>query len=144
MQKEHGIRTSTGVEPFSLLKCLDANIFLLPSVFTLIEMICPKICSKSGLKSPKSPLPVHVSRSKRHQFRTFFALLDPTGFALIFNINVKDVRRNDHLSEKLKRMSLNLIRQLNYVTPPPVLRPISVNSLSSNKHRFSKALLRRQ
>jgi len=57
-------RTSTGSEPFSLLIGLDATIFLLPSVLIVIETICPKICSKTGLKSAKSPFPVDVRRSK--------------------------------------------------------------------------------
>ena len=56
---------STGSEPFSLLISLDATIFVLPtSVLILIETICPKICSKSRLKSAKSPLSVDVRRSK--------------------------------------------------------------------------------
>ena len=37
--------TSTGSEPFSLLICLDAIKFVSLSVFTLIETICPRICS---------------------------------------------------------------------------------------------------
>ena len=57
-------RTSTGSEPFSLLVSLDATVFILPSVLILIETICPKICSKSRLKSAKRPLPVDVRRSK--------------------------------------------------------------------------------
>ena len=57
-------RTSTGSKPFSLLISLDATVFLLPSVLILIETICPKICSKSWLKSAKRPLPVDVRRSK--------------------------------------------------------------------------------
>ena len=57
-------RTSTGSEPFSLLISLDATIFVLLSVLTLIETICPKIWSKLRLKSAKSPLPVDVRRSK--------------------------------------------------------------------------------
>jgi len=60
----HLRRTSTGSEPFSLLISLDATIFLLPSVFIVIETICPKICSKTRLKSAKSSLPVDVRRSK--------------------------------------------------------------------------------
>ena len=40
-------RTSIGSEPFSLLICLDATKFILLSVFTLTETICPRICSKS-------------------------------------------------------------------------------------------------
>ena len=57
-------RTSTGSEPFSLLIGLDATIFVLPSVLILIETICSKICSKSRLKNPESPLSVNVRRSK--------------------------------------------------------------------------------
>ena len=57
-------RTPTGSKPFSLLISLDATVFLLPSVLILIETICPKICSKSWLKSAKRPLPVDVRRSK--------------------------------------------------------------------------------
>ena len=57
-------QTSTGSEPFSLLVSLDATVFILPSVLILIETICPKICSKSRLKSAKRPLPVDVRRSK--------------------------------------------------------------------------------
>ena len=44
---------STGSERFSLLICLDVTKFVLLSVFTLIETICPKICSKSRLKGAK-------------------------------------------------------------------------------------------
>ena len=56
---------STGSEPFSLLISLDATIFVLStSVLILIETICPKICSKSRLKSAKSQLSVDVRRSK--------------------------------------------------------------------------------
>ena len=57
-------RTSTGSEPLSLLMCLNAAVFVLLSVVILIETICPKICSKSRLKSLKRPLPVDVRRSK--------------------------------------------------------------------------------
>ena len=57
-------RTSTGSDPFSLLISLDATIFVSPSVLILTETICPKICSKSRLKSAKSPFPVDVRRSK--------------------------------------------------------------------------------
>ena len=49
---------------FFFLICLDTTKFVLRSVFTLKETICPKICSKSRLKSAKSPLPVDVRRSK--------------------------------------------------------------------------------
>ena len=57
-------RTSTGSERFSLFKCLYTTKSVLLSVFTLTETICPNICSKSWLKSAKSPLPVDVRRSK--------------------------------------------------------------------------------
>ena len=50
------------VSLFSLLICLDATKFVLLAVFTLIETFCPKMCSKSRLKSAKSPLPVYVRR----------------------------------------------------------------------------------
>ena len=48
---------------FSLI-CLDATKFVFFNVFTLIQMICPKIWSKSHLKIAKSPLPVDLRRSK--------------------------------------------------------------------------------
>ena len=52
---------STESEPFSLvLICLGTTKFVLLSVFTLKETICPQICSKSRLKSAKSLLPVDV------------------------------------------------------------------------------------
>ena len=57
-------RTSTGSELFSPLIRLDATNYVLLSVFTLIETICPNVCSKSQLKCAKSPLPVDVRRSK--------------------------------------------------------------------------------
>ena len=38
--------------------------FVWLSVFTLIETICPKVCSKSRLKCAKSPLSVDMRRSK--------------------------------------------------------------------------------
>ena len=57
-------RTSTESEPSSLLVSLDAAKFVWLSVFTLIETICPRICSKSQPKSVKTPLPVDVRRSK--------------------------------------------------------------------------------
>ena len=57
-------RTSSGSEPFPLLISLDATVFILPSVLILTETICPKICSKSRLKSAKLPFPVDVRRLK--------------------------------------------------------------------------------
>ena len=40
------------------------NLYNLLNVFTLKETICPRICSKSLLKSGKSPLLVDMNRSK--------------------------------------------------------------------------------
>ena len=57
-------RMSTGSEPFSLLINLDTTKFVLLSVFTLKETICPRIWSKSRPKSAKRPLPVDICRSK--------------------------------------------------------------------------------
>ena len=59
-----GRRTSTGSELFSPLILLDTTNYVLLSVFTLIETTCPNVCSKSRLKSAKSPLPLDVCRSK--------------------------------------------------------------------------------
>ena len=63
--------TSTGSEPFSLLVSLDATIFVLPCVFILIETICPKICSKSWLKSANSLLPFNISFNKPNNLLPF-------------------------------------------------------------------------
>ena len=41
-----------------------ATKFVLHIFLTVIETICPKMCSKSRLKSAKSPLSVDVRRSK--------------------------------------------------------------------------------
>ena len=49
---------------FFFLICLGTTTFLLLSVFPFKETIYPIICSKSRLKSAKSPLPVGVRRSK--------------------------------------------------------------------------------
>ena len=54
--------TSTGSDPFSPLIFLDATILVLLSVFTPRETICPRIYSKSRLRSSKSP--VDMLRSK--------------------------------------------------------------------------------
>ena len=42
-------RASTGSEIFSLLICLGTTKFVLLSVLTLIETICPNVCSKSSV-----------------------------------------------------------------------------------------------
>ena len=48
----------------SVLICLDSTTFLLLSVFTLKDTICPKILAKPLPKNAKSPLPVDVRRLK--------------------------------------------------------------------------------
>ena len=57
--------TSTGSEDFSLLICLYAIKFVLPSFFTLVETILLKILAKPLFRNVKSPLPVDLRRSKR-------------------------------------------------------------------------------
>ena len=57
-------RTSTGSEAFSLFICLDANKFVLLSVFSLIKTINPRVSTKPLPNDAKSPLPVDVRRSK--------------------------------------------------------------------------------
>ena len=69
---------STGSEPFSLLMCLDAIKFVLLSLFTLKETICPRICSKSRPKSAKTPLPVDVHCSKRLLLKLPFSAVSQT------------------------------------------------------------------
>ena len=70
---------STGGEPFSLLICLGTTKFGLLSVFTLKETICPKICSKSRLKSAKSLLPVDVRRSKTSLLKALPKMMTKNG-----------------------------------------------------------------
>ena len=57
-------RTLTRSDSFSLLICLDSIKFLLLSVFTLKDTICPKILAKPLPKNAKSPLSVDVRRLK--------------------------------------------------------------------------------
>ena len=57
-------RTSIESKAFSLLICLDAIKFVLPSVFTLIETICPQIWAKPLPKNSESPLSVGMRCSK--------------------------------------------------------------------------------
>ena len=56
--------TSTGSEAFSLLICLDANKFVLLSLFSLIKTIYPRVSTEPLSNDAKSPLPVDVHRSK--------------------------------------------------------------------------------
>ena len=56
--------TSSRSELFAFSICPDAPKYVLLSVFTLIETICPNVFSKSELKSAKSPLPVDVRRTR--------------------------------------------------------------------------------
>ena len=46
----------------------------LPNVVTLKENICPKLCSKTRLKSPKNPFAVGVRRSKTSLLKLFKGL----------------------------------------------------------------------
>ena len=57
-------RTATGNETFSLFTRLGATIFVILSVFTLIEKIYLKIRAHPLLKNEKRLLPVAVRRSK--------------------------------------------------------------------------------
>lgn len=56
--------TSTESEAFSPWVCLDATIFLLVSLFILVEAIWPKVWAKSLPKNVRGPLPVDIRRSK--------------------------------------------------------------------------------
>ena len=68
-----------GSEPFSSLICLGATKFVLLSVFTLKETVCPKICSKSRLKSAKGSLPVDVRRSKTSLLKVLLKIMTENG-----------------------------------------------------------------
>ena len=57
-------RTSTGSEAFSLFICLGANKFVLPSFFSLIKTIYPRVWTKPLPNDAKSPLPVDIRRFK--------------------------------------------------------------------------------
>ena len=59
---------------FFLLICLDATKFILLSVFTLIETMCPKMCSKSRLKSTKCPRLACVAQKRRWLVSLFISL----------------------------------------------------------------------
>ena len=48
----------------SSLICLNATKFVIVSVFTLLETICPKMWAKGLSSNAGSPLPVDVFRSK--------------------------------------------------------------------------------
>ena len=52
----------TGSEDFSLLICIEATKFVLLSVVTLIETICPNLWAKPLPKNSISPLLVNVRR----------------------------------------------------------------------------------
>ena len=67
------------VSVFSLVICLGATKFVLLSVFTLIETICPKFCLKSRLKSAKGSLPVDVRRSKTSLLKVLLKIMTENG-----------------------------------------------------------------
>ena len=56
--------TSTGSELFSLLVCLDANKFVLLSLFSPLKTIYSRVSTKPLPNDAKSSLPVDVRRSK--------------------------------------------------------------------------------
>ena len=58
------LRTSTGSEAFSLFICLEANKFVLLTLFSLIKTISPRVSTKPLPNDAKSPFPVDVRRSK--------------------------------------------------------------------------------
>ena len=64
---------------FCFLICLGTTKFVLLSVFTLKETICSQICSKSRLKSAKSPLPVDVRRSKTSLLKVLLKIVTENG-----------------------------------------------------------------
>ena len=57
-------RMSIGSEAFSIFICLDAYKFVLPSLFSLIKTIYPRVLTKLLPNDAKSPLPVDFRRSK--------------------------------------------------------------------------------
>ena len=52
---------------------------VLLSIFTLKETICPKLCSKSRLKSAKGSLPVDVRRSKTSLLKVLLKIMTENG-----------------------------------------------------------------
>ena len=66
-------------QAFFFLIYLGTTKFVLLSVFTLKETICPQICSKSRLKSAKSPLPVDVCRSKTSLLKVLQKIMTENG-----------------------------------------------------------------
>ena len=56
--------TSSGSELFSLLVCLDANKFVLLSLFSPLKTIYSRVSTKPLPNDAKSSLPVDVRRSK--------------------------------------------------------------------------------
>ena len=57
-------RMSIGSEAFSIFICLDADKFVLPSFFSLIKTIYPRVSTKPLPNDAKSPLLVDFRRSK--------------------------------------------------------------------------------
>ena len=54
-------RMSIGTEAFSIFTCLDANKFVMLSLFPLVKKIYPRVSTKPN--DTKSPLPVNFRRS---------------------------------------------------------------------------------
>ena len=57
-------RMSIGSEAFSIFICLDADKFVLPSLFSLVKTIYPRVSTKPLPNDAKSSLPVDFRRSK--------------------------------------------------------------------------------
>ena len=57
-------RMSIGSEAFSIFICLDADKFVLPSLFSLVKTIYPRVSTKQIPNDAKSSLPVDFRRSK--------------------------------------------------------------------------------
>ena len=73
---------------FFFLLSLNATIFVLPSVLILIEIIFPKHCSISRLKSAKSQLPVDVRRCYLNTLLICYTCLHDEEDMVIYGIAV--------------------------------------------------------
>ena len=65
-------RMSIGSEAFSIFICLDADKFVLPSLFSLVKTIYPRVSTKPLPNDAKSPLPVDFQRLSK-TFKDFLS-----------------------------------------------------------------------
>ena len=77
-------RVSIGNEAFSIFICLDANKFVLPSLFCLVKTIYPRVSTKPLPNDAKSPLSVDFRRSKTHLLKLPI-ILDKTKYHCCIN-----------------------------------------------------------